>query len=233
MLAAALSIVGQGCGSRTGLLPDSIDGGDVQTIASNGQTCVPEPEVCNGIDDNCDGVVDEGFNLGQACDGPDSDLCLDDVMTCSGCSRGPDNVEVCNGVDDDCNGIVDADCEVGHCSPSLTVTGSVPSSPSCIDFPVRASTTGNLDYPCGGGLLNATLGDISFEGSVSGGQVSLVGSAVISADQSPDGCVWVTRHEIDGDISSGELQYYYSEQIDGGRNCWFPCKETGTVKVHW
>ena len=44
----------------------------------------PTAEVCNGADDNCNGEIDEDFpTLGTACDGPDSDLCLDDTMICA------------------------------------------------------------------------------------------------------------------------------------------------------
>src|SRR5690606_12555967 len=64
----------------------------------------PFEEVCNGFDDDCDGTSDDGFNLGAACDGDDSDLCNDDVITCGGCTHGPDTLEVCNGLDDNCNG---------------------------------------------------------------------------------------------------------------------------------
>ena len=101
----------------------------------------PTDELCNDLDDDCDGAIDEDFGVGTACDGPDSDACADDVMTCSGCTQGPDLLETCNGVDDDCDGIVDADCDSGGCAPTLLVTGSTPSSPSCIDFPVEPGSS--------------------------------------------------------------------------------------------
>jgi MYXO-CTERM domain-containing protein len=84
----------------------------------------PSAETCNGQDDNCDGVVDEGTNscggvctlpvyLYTPCDGPDADLCEEGVWLCTGrnsmacVETTPVNVEVCNGRDDDCNGVID------------------------------------------------------------------------------------------------------------------------------
>jgi hypothetical protein len=193
----------------------------------------PSPEQCNGLDDNCDGQIDEGFGLGLPCDGPDTDLCSDDIMTCNGCTVGPNNVETCNGVDDNCNGVIDADCDTGDCKPTLIVTGSVPSNPNCIDFPVMAGSTGTIEYPCGGGSVTANLGMIQFSGSVTNGVVSLDGVGMMVG---PDGCTWQFNHHIGGTIPSGQLDYSYSEMpifTPPGTTCWMPCTESGTVKVQW
>jgi hypothetical protein len=53
---------------------------DVGVCRSGTQTCVavdtwgacsgevtPSPETCNGLDDDCDGIIDDGFDLGQLC----------------------------------------------------------------------------------------------------------------------------------------------------------------------
>jgi hypothetical protein len=220
-------------------------GSDVGTCRQGTRTCIgdafgpcegevtPRNELCNELDDDCDGSVDEGFGVGEACDGPDSDVCLDDVRSCAGCSLGPDTLEICNGIDDDCDGVVDADCESGDCAPKLLVTGSVPSSPGCVDFPVEAGSFGGIQYPCGGGPVTAQLGSVQFTGTVQGGVVSLSGTEIIGRDRSPDGCVWQTTHHINGTVGSGELGYEYSEVFIEGVSCWFPCTETGTVEIQW
>jgi len=72
-------------------------------------------ETCNGIDDDCDGRVDEDDpNLGTACDGPDADFCQEGSIVCSGgaleCTDTTgDIIDVCNRIDDDCDGMVDED----------------------------------------------------------------------------------------------------------------------------
>jgi hypothetical protein len=222
------------CGTETGRCKRGLETCHEGAFGACVGAIGPEAESCNGLDDDCDGVVDQPFGVGQPCDGPDADLCLDDVMTCAGCSRGADNVELCNGVDDNCNGVIDADCEVGDCKPQLEVTGSTPSSPSCIDFPVDAGSTGVIEFPCGGGPVTATLGSVPFTGSVVNGVVSLDGEATVIG---PDTCIWKTTHHIGGSLYAGELTYTYSEAIvvpqPGPKLCWIPCTEEGVVTLRW
>ena len=52
--------------------------------------CQPPEEICNGVDDDCDGDVDEGV-----------------LNACGTCGSVPD--EICNGDDDDCDGTIDED----------------------------------------------------------------------------------------------------------------------------
>jgi hypothetical protein len=92
-------------------------------------TCTPTLafELCNNLDDDCDGAVDEGaFGAGAPCDGPDSDLCEEGVMVCSGgaltCSDSTaGNLEVCTlPGDEDCDGAINEGCIIcgdGACLP--------------------------------------------------------------------------------------------------------------------
>jgi hypothetical protein len=191
----------------------------------------PQDEQCNNLDDDCDGFIDDGFGIGLACDGNDSDQCADDVMTCAGCTLGDDDLESCNGVDDNCNGVIDSDCDIGGCQPSLLVTGSTPSNPNCINFPVMAGSAGTIQYPCSGGAVAATLGAISFTGNVTNGNVLLTGTQQMIG---PDNCLWKMDHAIQGSLPSGTLTYTYQETLlSPPPGCWSPCSEIGTVAVTW
>jgi hypothetical protein len=149
--------VGGTCG-QSNTAPCSF--GTVQCI-NGAATCVgakdPKAEACNGIDDNCDGVIDNGVpGAGVSCGLSDvfpckkgSMQCQGGVMVCVGAVN--PKAETCNGVDDNCNGVIDdnttdsgGDCGQSNTSPckygklacqngQLTCVGNVDPSPEICD----------------------------------------------------------------------------------------------------
>ncbi len=97
----------------------------------------PEPETCNGQDDDCDGETDEQWAIGsnacgwcegeEICNGQDDDCdgFTDEglVNACGDCLPVPEETE-CDGLDNDCDGLVDEGL--------LTACGTCPGEP-CYD----------------------------------------------------------------------------------------------------
>jgi hypothetical protein len=102
---------GATCGSSTGACRQG-----TQHCVSGGIVCqggvTPMAELCNNIDDDCDGTVDNGNpGGGLACGSgvgqcvPGRQMCVAGTLSCMG-QVGP-VTETCNGLDDDCDGTVD------------------------------------------------------------------------------------------------------------------------------
>lgn len=77
---------------------------------------IPEPEICNGRDDDCDGQIDEDFQPTPCYTGPAASLaygqCRYGVTRCVGGSvecygEITPQPEVCDGLDNNCNGTID------------------------------------------------------------------------------------------------------------------------------
>ncbi|MBE2250508.1 MAG: hypothetical protein IAE78_13315 [Myxococcus sp.] len=111
----------------------------------------PTSETCNGVDDDCDGEVDEG--LRRAC-GSNVGACREGAEACSAgawgaCENGVGPApERCDGVvDDDCDGTVDEDCQ---CTENATercgsaVGACREGTRSCTDAGVWASCAGDV-----------------------------------------------------------------------------------------
>ncbi len=87
-----------------------------------------QPEQCNNVDDDCNGIIDDGlsdtglcgmFSLGKCRQGQNS--CTDGASKCLG-SVEPD-IEVCNNVDDDCDDIIDGSRPDGDLVPCTSDSG--------------------------------------------------------------------------------------------------------------
>jgi MYXO-CTERM domain-containing protein len=101
---------GVGACKRGGILACKADGSGTFCDAP---VVTPTTEVCNNIDDNCDGLVDNGVlpGVGEACGSGLGTCslgiyaCVNGKLTCNTTSQ--PMTETCNGLDDDCDGVVD------------------------------------------------------------------------------------------------------------------------------
>ncbi len=87
------------CSAPSGFVGNSTDCNDANVNINPGST-----EVCNNLDDNCDGQIDEG----NVCDG-DGDGYTIAQGDCNDNNAAvyPGAAEICNSIDDNCNGLAD------------------------------------------------------------------------------------------------------------------------------
>ncbi len=118
-------------------------------------------ETCNGKDDNCNGLFDEGIgNLGTC--GPTTDVgeCAFGTLVCQGGGTVCTNAvfpafEICNGLDDNCNGaddeIFEKDTDPRNCGACGNVCPSA--SRTCINSstPATNGTSCTTSSTCDGG----------------------------------------------------------------------------------
>lgn len=135
-----------------------------------------DQESCNGVDDTCDGRVDESFAaMGETCDSgrkgacaPGKKVCTAGTITCEATAM--PSTETCNMIDDDCNGTTDEtfdlttdsqNCGVcgRRCATGTRCQGSVCIEARCDDSTDNDSNglTDCLDPVCFGFDCNTTV----------------------------------------------------------------------------
>jgi hypothetical protein len=117
-------------------------------------SCIPPTEICNGVDDDCDGSTDEDY-VPWICG---MGACIRQ-STCTGgvenCTPGTPETEICfNGADDDCDGFEDEDCTIPCPSPQVCPGATDALSPN----------------PVGNRFLDATSDAFNYSGSCGGSQ---------------------------------------------------------------
>lgn len=195
-------------------------------------TVNPSPEICDGLDNNCNTTIDDNpSGTGAACDGGDADSCPEGNIVCvNGALDCSDNTgvnqELCNGLDDDCDGNVDetptdvggaCGSDVGTCDPGVFVcqggmrvcSGATGPSPEVCDL---------LDNDCNGVIDNdpTDVGQVcgnSDAGECSFGATICVLGALVCAGEvgpSPERC-----NGLDDDCN-GTVD---NSTVDAGQPC--------------
>ncbi|OGL89122.1 hypothetical protein A3H75_00310 [Candidatus Uhrbacteria bacterium RIFCSPLOWO2_02_FULL_51_9] len=93
--------------------------------------CVPQAETCDGRDNDCDDIADEGFDVGAACTVGIGACARNGNKVCMANHSGTEcnavagqrGVETCNNLDDDCDGIRD-DNVTRNCSNECRNAGT-------------------------------------------------------------------------------------------------------------
>ena len=139
---------------------------------------VPKAELCNGLDDNCDGTTDEGIGVAPCVQSNALGVCAGQTACVGGktaCQGPVPAKETCNGKDDDCDGETDeTSCDDGNpCTEdacNLTVGGCIFAQVTkpCNDGDVCTTSDTCNKGACAGEAVKCSDGDVCTTDSCDG-----------------------------------------------------------------
>jgi hypothetical protein len=119
--------------------------------------------------------------------------------------------------------------EAATCTRTLVAAPVDTSAETCWVDAVVTEEAGVLTFPCDGGSATATFGDRSFYGVVDGDDVELCATTEFEWS---DGCSWLSAQHISGTLSSGQLEFSYTEAPEAEQaDCDAACDAATTISM--
>jgi hypothetical protein len=221
-------------------------GGTVQCV----RNVAPMAEVCNGLDDNCNGATDETFtDLGTACTvgvgecaNSGTMVCKSDgtATQCSVSAKSP-TAPACDGKDNDCDGLID--------EPYLSATFNVATPAAWADVEVTpyyysgsgcaggVNGTGTDALLGGGMVMSGGVDGIYFQkldlsGAPTGPVITIQSSfryVDVAIAQAGDGFLVAGLYDTGSDGTGNELDLYYLDSSGATRSFSWSLFNTGNT----
>jgi len=216
----------------------------------------PAPEICDGVDNDCDGITDE--DLGSTTCGVGA--CLHTVENCAtGIAQVCDplqgsSAEICDDIDNDCDGKTDAedDSLIGLCAEGDSCLTILNNNPAAVSGFYAIDPTGsgdaflaycNMSDHGGGWTLAASISALNHNHTIIGA-VNSDGNGLVSDDNQGDkfadtviDALWTDRIWVQIKDGSGDIHCEHANQppavgvwsTSGSYTCGYTFTDTTTV----